>query len=217
MKQKISCNPLEFILEVSPLVSERCLKEQYRLKAWELHPDVSLLPDAQARFAELKQVWDNHEIRESSSLAREYEWADAKLLKALYAREASDRIRAGMVRRIAHLSGWDSLPFIIGTLEEASEAEFWAALHASIRLEAKTALYPILARYSRLSRGLRYAVLRYAQTVDQFRSPELNRLLEHDADAEIRSLYLSKQRQETGLSGDSAQRQAVYFGSPVYS
>lgn len=170
------------IMELPGCPAEVVLRDHFRARSWELHPDVCCLPNAAERFGELRSMYEQARGTGAWAGFDAGLWDDAGGLKDRYALTVSSRVRSGLVRRIAQLEGWNSLPFLYQVLARRDYPAMWAAVHAFIRLESRSAASRLEACYPELPQGLRCAILRYAHVVDHDCSSGLARQIWRDPD-----------------------------------
>lgn len=184
------------ILELPALPDEALLREYFRLRSWELHPDVSLIPRAEVRFNELRETYeaalDCLRSGEEGALDQEA-WNDPGILRHMYASSASGRIRSGIVRRIACLESWRSLGFLQDVIHRRDMPGTWAAIHALARMDARSAVPFLEKDYHAWPLGIRCGILRYIFRVDPGMNTRLAELAASDRDPWIRNAATARQ------------------------
>ncbi len=176
---------IDTILEVPQAFPFALVQEAYRLRSWELHPDVSLLPDAHDRFLELTQSFSNFRKATRPDSKTPYDWDDPDCLSSALYSGVPDRIKSGMIRRIGTLDPFGQMAVLLDCLKHGSPTLVWSATHVLARIECRSAFAIFCDRFSSMPRAVKLAMIRFKHTVGGQQAFQIERLAQIDSDVII--------------------------------
>lgn len=157
------------LLEIPREANRDMVQDAYRQKAWELHPDVCLVPDAAQRFCDLQEAFRilNERHFGAANDISAAKWSEAKSLIALFKSHPETASRTCALRRLVALQGLLALPHLFEAFDGDEPQLVWAAIHGFGRLGIRSSFPRIRSAFSRLNTEQRWAVLRFLPVLAQ--------------------------------------------------